>query len=277
MIYVDTRAGRFAAWSAGDGPLVLCLHGFPDTAATFEPLVPHLGGYRVVAPWMRGYAPSMTTGPCDEEQLADDVLALADALSPDRPAFVVGHDWGAVAAYGAIARAPARFAAAATLAVPHPAAFLRNLPRRPAQIARSWYMTFFQLPRVPEWAIRHGLIERLWRAWSPALRRPLDDVVRCVTDSLPGPLEYYRTMGRRLAAGRRPQRTRISVPTLFLHGSADGCIGADMAEGQERFFVGELRQDVLEGRGHFLHLEDPAGVGARIVSWLGRHAPPAGR
>jgi pimeloyl-ACP methyl ester carboxylesterase len=277
VIHIDTRAGRFAAWETGAGPLVLCFHGFPDTAATFEPLAAQLSGYRVVAPWMRGYVPSVASGPYDEEQLADDIIALADALSPDRPVYLVGHDWGAVATYGALVRAPARFIAAVTLAVPHPGAFLANLRRYPRQIARSWYMTFFQLPRAPEWALRHGLIDGLWRAWSPRLRHPLADVVRTVTDSLPAPVEYYRTMGRRLVSGIRPPPARIATPTLYLHGADDGAIGPEIAEGQGRWFSGELREEILPARGHFLHLEDPAGVGARILSWLDTHPPPGDR
>jgi pimeloyl-ACP methyl ester carboxylesterase len=95
------QVGPFAALAAGppDGELVLCLHGFPDHAPSFEALLEELSqaGRRAVAPWMRGYAPSTLEGPFDLTQLASDALAIAESLSPKRPVSLVGHDWGALA------------------------------------------------------------------------------------------------------------------------------------------------------------------------------------
>jgi pimeloyl-ACP methyl ester carboxylesterase len=107
------EVGGFTALAAGpaDAPLALVLHGFPDAPPTFAPLLGALAdrGYRVVAPWLRGYAPSPLAGPYDVDRLADDVLAWADRLSPTQPVALVGHDWGAAVTYVACARAPARF------------------------------------------------------------------------------------------------------------------------------------------------------------------------
>jgi pimeloyl-ACP methyl ester carboxylesterase len=224
----------------------------------------------VVAPFLRGYAPSPLAGPHTVDQLADDVRALADALAPDAPIRLVGHDWGAIAAYRAAALHPERIARAVTLAVPHPAAFAHNVPREPAQLRRSWYMLLFQLPHAADWALRRRdfrLIERLWHDWSPGWSPPaahVGEVKRCLDASLPAPLEYYRSMVRMLPV--RPDYIR--VPTLVLHGARDGCIGAALGEGQDRFFTGGYRREVIEDAGHFLHLERPAAVADRILAWL---------
>jgi pimeloyl-ACP methyl ester carboxylesterase len=284
-VIATTRIGGFTALAAGaaDAPLVLVLHGFPDVPHTFAPLIEALAraGHRVIAPWLRGYAPSPIAGPYDADTLAADVLAWADALSPDRPVALVGHDWGAVITYVASARAPERFRAAVAMSVPHPAVFVRALAT-PAQLARSWYMLAFQLPGAPGFAAagEFALIDRLWRTWSPgyqlpaALRRELHATLSA---SWPAPLLYYRAMTRPLrpALERLRRRDQIAVPTLYLHGAADGCIGADAGAGAERFFSRGYRRDVIPDAGHFLAAEAPAAMAARVIAWLDAHRGPA--
>ncbi len=277
---VDTRAGAFAALAAGDekAPLVLCLHGFPDTPYGFRGLVERLAdaGFRAVAPWARGYDPSPLGGPYDADRLADDALALLDALSPGRRAHVVGHDWGAVAAYAALARAPARFGRAVTLAVPHPRALLANARRSPRQLRLSSYMAAFGLD--PFAAARLAAddfrrVDELWARWSPGFA-PDDEyrreLKRCLRASMPAPILYYRALfrpvGEALARAARPHP--VATPTLYLHGLRDGCVDPRAAEGQERHFAAAFEQCFLEGVGHFLHLERPDLVAERVVAWL---------
>jgi pimeloyl-ACP methyl ester carboxylesterase len=274
---VATRAGSFAALELGTGPQVLlCLHGFPDTPRSFGPLAHFLapGGWRVVMPWLRGYAPSPLVGPYDPRRLGDDVIALAEALSPRAPVAVIGHDWGAIATYAALVAAPERFVSAVTIAVPHPIAFLENLKRQPGQVVRSGYMALFQVPRLAEWVLRardFAFVDRLWRLWSPEFSptpEHLAEVKRCLADSLPAPLEMYRDARRALARGERFPETPIRVPLLHLQGANDGCISPELSEGEERFFSAQYRRDVLPEVGHFLHLERPAAVARRILEWL---------
>ena len=237
-----------SALAAGhpDDPLVLCLHGFPDVPQTWEPLMAHLAscGHRVVAPWMRGYAPSTLSGPFHLDRLAEDVLGLADALSPARPVRLVGHDWGAAVSYAALAREPARVDRAVTMSVPHVLAFLAYLARSPRQMRRSWYMGFFQLGPIADGIARardYALIERLWRDWSPGFTPPrahLDAIARCFDASWPNPVRYYRAMIRSLATAPRASGRVVrelsrpsQVPLLYLHGADDGCIGASAVEG----------------------------------------------
>jgi pimeloyl-ACP methyl ester carboxylesterase len=281
---ISTGTGDFELLTEGakSDPLVLCLHGFPDHPPSFTPLLAELAGagYHAVAPWLRGYAPSTLEGPFDTDRLAEDALAIALALSPDRPIYLVGHDWGAVITYVAASRWPARIAAAVTMAVPHPNAFLGDLARHPGQLRRSWYMLLFQLPKIAERAVRrndYALIDRLWRDWSPgyspqpADMRALKD---CLDRSMPAPIEYYREALRPTAAGLRRMRAlaaperRIKVPLLSLMGAEDGCIAAGVGERQERFFAGPYRREVVPGVGHFMQLEAPLEISRRVLSWF---------
>lgn len=262
---------RFAAIACGEGPLVLCLHGFPDVPATWAPVMQRLAarGYRCVAPWLRGYAPSTTEGPFTVDHLGGDAIALARALSPERPAFLLGHDWGALAAHAAIARAPERFAAAVIASVPHPARLVASYLRHPSQLARSWYIGFFQLPRLPERALDAGLVERLWRAWSPGYDPPRDhlrEVARTLARSEHAPLGAYRALARSLAL-EVPRWPRIRVPTLYLHGARDGCLAPEIARGQERAFEGPHREERVDA-GHFAPLEAPERVAELALAWI---------
>lgn len=264
-----------------DAPLVLLLHGFPDHPRSFGPVMARMAeaGYRVVAPWMRGYHPSVRRGPYDVGRLAQDAIELARALSPDRPSFAVGHDWGAAALYQALAVAPEQFAAATTLAVPHPQAFRSRLWRSPAQLRRSWYMFFFQLRALPEHVLAHhdfSFVDRLWRAWSPDYRLPEADraaLHACLRASMPAPLAYYRALlwppGQLVQAlrGSAPAGS-IAVPVLYLHGANDGCIDSTAGDGQEVHFSGPYERAIIERAGHFLHLEAPDMVAGFAIDWF---------
>src|SRR5579859_5561185 len=121
---IEANGLSFAYLAEGEGPLVLLVHGFPDTAHTWDHVRPLIAarGFRAVSPWTRGYAPTaIPPGDADAETLARDVLALIDAFGSG-PAIVIGHDWGALAAYGAAALAPEKVRRLITVAIPHPAA-----------------------------------------------------------------------------------------------------------------------------------------------------------
>lgn len=266
-----------------DGPLALCLHGFPDHAHTWRHLLPALAqaGYRAVAPWTRGYAP--TEVPPDRAtppaRLTADVNALHRVLGGDERAVVIGHDWGAVFAARAARAAPGRWRSVVTMAVP-PELVFRHHPPDAAQAWRSWYMVLAQLPRAERAFLRDdlALVEQLWRTWSPGYEPDPDDLARLkATLSDPGvlraALSYYRGYAleavgvrRRSAPGPLPPRQ----PHLVLHGADDGCIGADYARWSAPLLPHPAsRVEVLTGRGHFLHLEDPEQVADLVLDHLG--------
>lgn len=234
---VDTSRGQFAVRTAGNltNPLVMCLHGFPDDASTFDGLLGQLAahGLRAVAPYCRGYAPSPLLNPDNSrfgknlfEVLADDVLAIADALAPGATLHIVGHDNGAFTVYHALTISPDRFERAVTLTAGHPAAVFGNTSRSPQQMWRSRYAFFFQVPGSSEWYVQRNdfaYIEQLWRQWAPGWTLPrehLAAVKQTLAASLPSPLLHYRSGGFSGGSDWRP----ITTPTLYLIGANDGCV-----------------------------------------------------
>ena len=267
---------------AENAPLALCLHGFPDIPRTWSSLSEALrdAGYHIVSPWLPGYAPSSLDGPLDPLAVADRIMLLIDELSPSAPVRIVGHDWGSVIAQCAVARRPDRFRGAALLAVPHLLAVEENIKEYPRQLGRSAYMALFQLPLLSERliALRDlAFIERLWRKWSPNFEPEddyLDEVKLCLRSSMPAPLRYYRSLRspRVIGEARRLLSAQpIVVPTLYLHGERDGCIGPEITRGQDAHFSALFEQTILAEAGHFVHLERPAEVNAAIVDWFEAH------
>ena len=268
----------------GAGPLVLCLHGFPDNAFTYRYLGPVLAeaGFRVVAPFMRGYAP--TGRPKDERYqsvlLAQDAVALIPALG-ETTAYVVGHDWGALATYGAAALAPERVRRIVTIAAAHPGTLLGALATNYDMIKGGWHAYFFQMPFAEQavMANDYEFVEKWWRDASPEYdpREVLESVKE--TFRQPGvvtaAINYYRhTMN---PANRDPAlaalqekvtTTSTPVPALALHGTKDRPGRLEAFASMDQFFAAGLEKVVLPGTGHFLHLERPAEVNAKIVEFL---------
>jgi pimeloyl-ACP methyl ester carboxylesterase len=276
-VTVDVGGATLACLVAGDGPLVICAHGFPDCARSFRGQVPALvaAGFRVVSPYLRGYSPSTVArdGRYDAAALGSDLVALARHFAPGTPARLVGHDWGAVAAYAAVALAPGAFSHLATVAVPH----LRVAGARfatAAQLRRSWYMGFFQLPRLAERRLAaddFAFVERLWRDWSPSFRPPGDELA-AVKDSMRGRerevLAYYRAMfSRATPSTARLLRRRTRVSSIYVHGIDDGCIGLALADGVERAYAGPIAVHRLAG-GHFVHQEAVEQFNDILVEFL---------
>ncbi len=288
----SVRAGdlNFHYLEAGSGPLVLCLHGFPDHARSFRHQLPALAkaGYRAVAPFLRGYAPSdvPANGPYQSAALSKDVVALLDALSPREPAYVFGHDWGAVAAYGAAILAPARIQKLITAAVPHGPQLMEGLITRYAQIRRSFYIFFFQLPTA-EMSVAHddfAFLQHLWCDWSPGWSFPAEEMASLkATFRKPGVLEaalgYYRhtfnpafQVPELADLQSRMLSDPIQVPGMMIHGAKDGCIGVELLDGMEASFPKGLRKVIVADAGHFVHQEKPELVNAELLQFLG-HAP----
>jgi pimeloyl-ACP methyl ester carboxylesterase len=275
---------EFGILEVGSGPLALCLHGFPDTAHTWRHLLPRLAdsGFHAVAPFMRGYAPTgvPADGAYQVGALAADAVALHEALGGANDAVLIGHDWGAEAAYGAAAFAPDRWRRLVTLAVP-PAALDPVLFSDYGQLRRFFYIFMFRDPMGFAEAVvaadGMSFIDKLWQDWSPGYQpgEYLDLVKESLRDpaNLAAAIGYYRAFGAaqgtgRYAAEQQAAGQQAPQPTLYLHGSRDGCISADLASGAERFLAPSSRMSVIEDAGHFLHLERPAEVSDQILGWV---------
>ena len=289
---------EFGLLEAGSGPLALCLHGFPDTAWTWEHLLPALAGagFRAVAPFMRGYAPTAipADGAYQVGALVADAVALHEALGGDADAVLIGHDWGAETAYGAAAFAPDRWRRLVTLAVP-PAALDAVLFSDYEQLKRLFYTFMFRDPNGFADAVvardQMAFLDRLWADWSPGF--PAGAHLGRVKESLRQPANlaaaigyyraaggYYRALGvpdppedssagaARYAAEQQATGRQAPQPTLYLHGADDGCIRVELARGTERLLAPSSRMIVIEHAGHFLQLERPGEVNDHILAWV---------
>ena len=271
------------AWGPADGPLVVALHGFPDTAWTWRHLGPHLGGlgWRVVAPHLRGYAPSglPRDGSVHVGAVMADAVAIHERLGGDQRAVLVGHDWGAIAANALNGHDESPFAKAVTLAVP-PLAAMAGFDARLVlrQVRSSWYILFNQLPYVPE-RTHERLIRKLWRDWSPGYdaREDLRHVLAAVSapEHRSAPFDYYRALTRPWTVPdtyRAWQSTLDAMPThplLYLHGADDGCLAVGYAERAADHLPEPAEVVVVPGAGHFLQLEQPGPVNEAVERFLG--------
>jgi pimeloyl-ACP methyl ester carboxylesterase len=285
---VDASGLTFAYLAAGDAdaPLALCLHGFPDSAWTWRHLLPSLAaaGYRAVAPWMRGYAPTTvpTDGRYQSAVLGLDACALHEALGGGDDAVLIGHDWGALAGYTAVHHPSTPWRRLVAMAVPPPAALSQAFFSYD-QLRRSWYMFFFQHP-LAEMALPMDdlvFIDRLWADWSPGYDAAED--LPHVKDALRDPanlgaaIGYYRATIGGVGLSDDPEVVALQdaangplpVPTLYLHGRTDGCMGADLAEVAAVSLTGEgSRAEIVDGAGHFLHVERPEVVSGLVLDFL---------
>ena len=280
---VEANGLAFACLEAGDGPLALFLHGFPDTAWTWRDLLPAAAdaGFRAVAPFMRGYHP---TGPAPDGRyqtgvLSQDACALHDALGGDQPGVIVGHDWGAAATYGAAAMEPDRWGRVVGMAVP-PVLDAETAFSNYRQIRRSSYMFIFLSP-MAEFMVPAGdwaFIEGLWADWSPG-HDGGDDIARVKAALTPdgclsAALGYYRhTLQPELidpALDEWQAATALPPPqpTLYLHGRNDGCVGVELTATTADDLNDQSSVEILDGVGHFLHCEQPGVVVPRIVDFI---------
>jgi pimeloyl-ACP methyl ester carboxylesterase len=266
-----------------DGRLVICLHGFPDSAWTWRHLLPALGeaGYHAIAPFLRGYAPSglAPDGSYQTGALAADASALDALLGSSAPSVLVGHDWGAFAAYGAAGSNPDRFAKVVAMAAP-PVAALAQTFFSYEQVKRSFYVFFFQSP-LAEAAVGAddcNFISRLWADWSPGYDASWD--VARMKESIGAPerlsaaIAYYRAMfdaSTHLEVYAREQQAAQGIPpqpTLYFHGEDDGCIGAAAMSEVLSMLPDGSETVLVAGAGHFLHLERPAEVQADLLRFI---------
>ena len=278
---------RFHYLEQGEGPLALCMHGFPDSPFSFRYLLPALAdaGYRAVAPFIRGYAPTEVpaNGDYHIKTLAADINALHGALGGRGDAVLIAYDWNATAAYGALPAAPERWRRAVIGNVP-PFPLFGEIAFSYAQIKRSFYFWFFQMAVSEAVVAANDLafIDGLWNDWSPGYdpSYDLEKVKECLREpaNLHAALGYYRTM---LAPDRfgLPETTAelmailgapVPQPVLYIHGTTDGCIAVDEPTMQRiPAFLGpgsELAR--IEGAGHFFIVEKPALINDLIVRFL---------
>lgn len=282
----EVRAGdiTFEILEAGEGPLALCLHGFPDTPHTWRYLLPQLAaaGYHAVAPYLRGYAPTSSApdGNYQLGALAADANHLHHALGGNGQATIIGHDWGAGAAYAAAAFAPELWQKLVILGI-GPAAVATPYMGSYDQLKRSWYMGVCAGPygEYMVGADDFRFIQRLWEDWSPGYdaSEDLREVRKSLSEpgSLAAALTYYRASLDpsgdlpRYAGEQAAGMSLAPQPTLYLHGAQDGCIGSDLADAAKAYLTSPgSRVHMVANAGHFLQVEQPEVVNTEILQHL---------
>ncbi len=286
---VHAGGTRFHVVEAGDGPLVLLLHGFPQFWWTWRHQLVSLpaAGYRAVAADLRGYGASdKPPRGYDLPTLAMDAAGLIRALG-ETGAIVVGHDWGGLLAWTMGALDPKVVRRLVPVSAPHPLRLRASLITDPlGQLRASGHSLGFQLPALPERRLTAdggALVGRLLDEWSGP-EWPPEDVALTYRDAfrIPGvahcALEYHRWFGRSQLRPdglryARQMRAEVEAPTLQLHGSLDSCILPRTAQGSSRFVAAPYRWRMIEGAGHFPHEERPEQFDAELIAWLSDPEP----
>jgi pimeloyl-ACP methyl ester carboxylesterase len=263
---IDVNGLIFDAEIAGerDNPLVLMLHGFPQTAYSWRHQLQPLAaaGYLAVAPNQRGYsrgAQPAETASYATRLLVDDALELARALGHER-FHVVGHDWGGQLSWLLAAYHPERIRSLAVLSRPHPAAFAAAFRSDPEQASRSKHHKAFQNPETVTLLLENGA-GRLRRSMAdqgvPA--EDIDAYLSVLEDAatLEAAVNWYRAAASGESGLAAADVPAVAVPTLYVWGDADATVGETAARATADFVTGPYRFEVLPGVGHFV--TDQAG------------------
>jgi pimeloyl-ACP methyl ester carboxylesterase len=267
--------------------LALCLHGFPESSFSWRHQMPLLAqlGYRVWAPDLRGYGGSsrpIGVNAYSLEHLEADVAALIEAAGA-KDVLLIGHDWGALIAwhYAMFGRLP--ISRLIIMNVPHPALAEKGL-RTLRQLAKSWYIFFFQLPWIPEWMLARNhcaAIGRAFRGMAVDKTRFPDEVLRVYQNAAAEPgaltamLNYYRALIRFPSRTRHRGAPRIETPTLMLWGEVDTALGKELSFGTDEY-VSNLTLRYLPSVSHWVQQEAPETVNGMMEAWLlGKSVPYA--
>jgi pimeloyl-ACP methyl ester carboxylesterase len=262
---------------AGAGPLVVLLHGFPEFWYSWRHQIAPLAqaGYHVVAPDMRGYDLSdkpQNWRAYDTGLLADDIAGLVRSFG-EQSAIVVGHDWGAAVAYTVAMRHPDVVRRLAILNVPHPTRMLEGF-RTLRQLRKSWYMFFFQIPRLPEHLIARddfSFAKRSLRSDSKDAFTD-EDLERYVDawsqpGALTGMINYYRAALRRSPGKTLALMKPIEAPTLVIWGMLDRHLGSELAEPAPEW-VPNVRVERIADATHWVQHDAPERVNELLLGFF---------
>jgi pimeloyl-ACP methyl ester carboxylesterase len=280
MTVLHTARGDFESIIDGpqDGPLVVLLHGFPELNVSWSRQIPALveRGYRVLAPNQRGYDGSVRDGSYATADLAADVVAMLDAMGAQK-AVIVGHDWGGGVAWTVAHLYPYRVERLVAMNCPPLSVLAHEFRTNPRQLAKSWYIFFFLLPRLPEKFVSENVPKALIAgsynraAWKDVDLEPYERAFATPQDAH-GPVNWYRGAFRSPSAvrGLKP----ITVPILIIWGVQDDFLDMGMISPQSlrRAIAYGNEPDIVlvEQAGHFVQNEAPEEVSAALLTWLDR-------
>ena len=269
----------------GEGRLLIFLHGFPDNAHTFKNQIDFFSrrGFKVIAPFMRGYYPSSISY---EDQyyslnLGQDVIEIIKHSGYEK-AVLIGHDWGATAAYTAALLDPDRVDKLIIASIVR-GTFSKTLISNPDQLKKSWYIYFLTLPTAEEILKHHNfaLIRRLWKDFSSEEWKVPEDHIESVVKTLKQPgviraaVGYYRCFfdlsklsPEEMELQKQLSTREIKTPTLYIHGSEWDSHSTELLNDMKSIFTGEFKQMMIQNCGHFMHLEKPSEFNQIIHNFI---------
>jgi pimeloyl-ACP methyl ester carboxylesterase len=276
---ISTNGIRLHVVQAGpaDGTPVILLHGFPEFWYGWKHQIPALAeaGFRVYAPDQRGYNLSDKPSGASAytlDQLMGDVIGLMDAIGQEK-VYLVAHDWGAVVAWWTAIHHPQRLHKLVILNVPHPATMMRQLSGNPAQMLKSWYIGFFQIPALPESLLlannaqaandlfkrtsnRGSFSDEDIAAYRAAWQQP---------GAMTAMLNWYRALVQHRPAP--PADRRVHVPTLILWGVNDVALRRELATDSLRY-CDNGRIVWYENATHWVQHDEPAAINRELLSYM---------
>lgn len=261
--------------TAGEGPLVILLHGFPQFWYAWRHQIPAIAKhFKVVAPDLRGYNETERPGKIEDYRLdivAKDVSELIRSLGYQKAA-VIGHDWGGAVAWKLAYQEPQILDRLAILNSPHPTLFKRTLKSNLRQMLKSWYIFFFQVPWLPERLFSMHPKETIKSILRANCKETFskEDIQEYVKPLMrPGAfkaaLNYYRASFRQ-SADR--STAKIAAPTLVIWGDGDKALGKVLTEGLEPLFSGPFQMQHLAGCSHWVQEEMPDKVNQLLLEFL---------
>jgi epoxide hydrolase 4 len=277
--FVSANGIRFHVVTAGEGPLVVLLHGFPQFWYAWRHQIPALATrFRVAVPDLRGYGQTDKPPRVADYAIATlsrDIAELVNALG-EKKAHVVAHDWGGGVAWDLVGRYPEVVDRLAVLNCPHPVLFGKALRSNFRQLRRSWYMFFFQIPWLPEAIVRlspRRASENFFRGM--AIRKDTftdEDLDRfaeamAIPGAMTGALNYYRAMFRNVGELRRQEANlaKIASPTLLIWAENDIALGKELTLGMESLFTSSFRIHYVPNCSHWVNEEQPELVNRLLL------------
>lgn len=278
---IDANGLRFVYRESGKGPLVLLIHGYPGFGYTYKEIMPRLvkAGYHVVEYAQRGIVPTdiPTTGDYSMFALGKDVLALIKAFGEEK-AYIVGHDWGATAAYGAAILGPQNIERMVTIAVPHP---LTTAEPSPEAFERAPHFFWFQFGFLSEWMAgfdNFAYLEKLIRDIQGSWNMP-ENQIQDMKQNMSNPgrlgasIGYYRSLRTHPEQLESFKRSKIEVPMLTINSSKSAMFGARAYELSAKEYSKYFKLKTIKNVGHFIPQEAPDAVLKEIVNFFSATIP----
>ena len=281
--YIQTNDIHLHCKVAGEGKLMILLHGFPEFWYSWRHQIPELAKhYKVVVPDMRGYNDSDKPKGIKNyrmELLMEDVRGLIHAFGEEK-AIIVAHDWGGAVAWSLATYLPDVVEKLIVLNIPHPDELSRQIFKGNwTQLKKSWYILFFQLPFIPEFNIKRNLelfFKKAFRGWAHNKAAFTDEDIAAYVQAfgkkgaLTGPINYYRAALRSVFSKQKgAPDLRVKAPVLMIWGEDDRALGKELTYNTQYYCEEEVQIKYIPDCSHWVQQEQPELVNQYILQFLG--------